>query len=378
MGSVSKRIAVLTTGRQDWGILRSTCLALKRRCDLQVWAGGMACDPQFGDVAARISDEGFGVTRLPWPHREDAPEEALGHAAKLVGGALRNWPCDALVLVGDRFETTAAALTATVLAVPLVHLHGGEETEGAFDNALRHAISKMAHLHFVSHELYAQRLRQMGESSDSVRVVGAPGLDNLQRSDLPTRDELELTLGIRLEAPVVLVTVHPATLSATPTAEAAAVAAAMDVVSATYVVTLPNADPGSAAVRKTMERAGAGPRRVATAALGDRNYWGLLKIADAVLGNSSSAIIEAPALYLPAVNVGERQAGRLRAANVIDVASQPGDVIIALQRALTPTFRASVREKEPPFGDGKAGLKIAEQLLAWTPSRPPRKRFVDA
>ena len=377
VGSVTKRIAVLTTGRQDWGILRSTCVALKGRCDLKIWAAGMACDPQFGDVSVHIAAEGFAVTRLPWAHREGFPEEALADASRLIGGALKSSRCDALVLVGDRFETAAAALAATVLAVPVVHLHGGEETEGAFDNALRHAITKTAHLHFVSHPRYADRILQMGEPKETVHVVGAPGLDNLHRADLPTKSELEQTLGLRLEGPVVLVTVHPETLASSPAATAVAVAAAMDAVPATYVVTLPNADPGAEEVRSVMMRAGSGPRRVAKSALGERNYWGLLKLADAVLGNSSSAVIEAPALYLPAVNVGDRQAGRIRGLNVIDVGPDAAEVADALRKALAPEFRINARREPAPFGEGTAGRKIAQALLAWSPERPPKKRFAD-
>lgn len=373
---MTKRIAVLTTGRQDWGILRSTCVALSGRCNLRIWAAGMACDPQFGDVATVIAGEGFETIRLPWSHRTDAPESALAAACTVLGKAMKDWACDALLMVGDRFETAAVALAATVLSVPVVHLHGGEETEGAFDNALRHAITKLAHLHFVSHETYAERVRQMGEPSDAVMVVGAPGLDNLRRQDLPTAAELERTLGIALEQPLVLVTVHPETLSSAPSATAIAVAAAMDAVPATYVVTLPNADPGADQVREIMKAAGSGPKRVAKTALGERNYWGLLKLADAVLGNSSSAVIEAPSLHLPAVNVGDRQAGRLRAISVIDVKPTPEAVIGGLQQALRPEFRAAARLEKPTFGDGTAGRKIADRLLAWHPQLPLRKRFV--
>lgn len=297
------RVTVLNTGRQDWGILRSTCYALRGRCDLRILSGGMAVLPRFGDVATSIAGEGFVVERVDWSAGSGEIEFETSAALAAIGAALRAHPCDAFVLVGDRFETAAAALAATVLGVPIVHLHGGEETEGAFDNALRHAISKQAHLHFTSHAIYAQRLVQMGEDPASVIIAGAPGLDNLQRDDLPGRAELEGSLGIELASPLVLVAVHPTTLAVDPVADARAVVAAMSAVDATYVVTLPNADPGGMGVREVLSTKRG--RLVTVEALGERRFWGVLKLADAMLGNSSSALIEAPAVALPAVNVGD-------------------------------------------------------------------------
>lgn len=373
-----RRVAVLSSGRQDWGILRSTCVALRGAGELIVLAGGMACSARFGEIASEIEREGFHVECLPWPVGGEAPAaQEAAHALEQVSAALRRLAPDALVLVGDRGETAAAALAAVLEAVPVVHLHGGEETEGAVDNVLRHAITKLAHLHFVSHAEYARRVRQLGEPDDAVHVVGAPGLDNLRRDDLPGRGELEADLGISLAAPLVLVTVHPVTLDADPAAAARAVAQAMDAVPATYVVTLPNADTGGEAVRRLLETAGAGPGRVVVSALGERRYWGLLRVADAMLGNSSSALIEAPAVALPAVNVGDRQAGRLRGANVIDVGVDAPAIAAALRRALSPAFRAEVRQAPALFGDGTAGARIVEVLSRWTPPKPPRKRFVD-
>ncbi len=372
-----KRIVVLTTGRQDWGILRSTCHTLKDLCELRVFVGGMAVAEEHGNVALQIEHEHFDVTRLAWPLTPHAPTEELSAAASYLGKALGAFDPDALVLVGDRSETAAAALVATLLRVPIAHLHGGEETEGAFDNALRHAVTKLAHLHFVSHARHASRILQMGEAAESIEVVGAPGLDNLHRTDLPDRRELEATLGLVLSSPLVLVTVHPTTLSDDPEADALAVAAAMDRVSATYVVTLPNADPGSDKVRSIMQDAGKRRGRVAVAALGERNYWGMLRIADAILGNSSSAIIEAPAVGLPAVNVGDRQKGRLRAGNVVDVSASSEDVAEALKNALTTERRQAVRNLMEPNHDGNSGKRIAARLLSWSPQRPLRKRFID-
>jgi UDP-N-acetylglucosamine 2-epimerase len=172
---------------------------------------------------------------------------------------------------------------------------------------------------------------------------------------------------------VVLVTVHPATLEDDPVAAARAVVEAMDQVDASYVITLPNPDPGAADVRELLEQAAAEGGRTAVEALGERRYWGLLRVADAMLGNSSSALVEAPAVDLPAVDVGERQAGRRRAANVIDAPTDAGAVAAALRRALDPATRATILAAHEPLADGRAGERIADIIARWRPPSPPRK-----
>jgi UDP-hydrolysing UDP-N-acetyl-D-glucosamine 2-epimerase len=365
------RLAVLTTGRQDWGILRSTCAALRGHATVEpiLLVGGMHCEARFGSTAKLIADEGFAPRELMrWAgERDNAPAHyQAGDAVRLVGDALARHGAEALLLVGDRFETAAAALAATLARVPIVHLHGGEETEGAFDNALRHAITKLAHLHLVSHELHRRRVVAMGEDPSAVHVVGAPALDNLRRDDLATRDELERHLGIPLAAPVVLVTLHPATLGGAPEAEVAAMVAAMDRVHATYVITLPNVDPGAVAIRQRLLAESVRPGRCAVDALGERRYFGLLRLCDAMLGNSSSGIIEAPVVRLPVVNIGERQAGRLRDRNVVDTPADANAIAAALSRALDPKFREGLPD-EATFGDGRSAARIVEILASWTP-----------
>jgi UDP-hydrolysing UDP-N-acetyl-D-glucosamine 2-epimerase len=374
-------IAILTTGRQDWGIVHSTAAAIKahRDLELRLLVGGMHLSPRHGRTIDDIEADGFVPdARLAWlADDRDAPDPTASAQAaaalEAVGSELRRIRPDALLLAGDRLETAAAALAATLERVPIVHLHGGEQTFGAFDDSLRHAITKLSHLHLVSHEEHAQRIVAMGEDPASVHVVGAPGLDAAARDDLPNRDELARDLGIPLEPPVVLVTVHPATLEPDPTAAAVAVVAAMDAVPATYVVTLPNSDPGGDAVRDVLVAAAARPGRVAVDALGERRYWGLLRVADAVLGNSSSALIEAPAVDLPSVDVGDRQAGRRAGANVLHAAAEQALVIEALREALDPATRAHVKAAHPPLADGRAGQRIADIIAAWRPPRPPRK-----
>ena len=233
-----RSLAVLTTGRQDWGILRSTCLAIRDETDvrLDVVAGGTHRSAAHGMTIDGIREDGFEPSELAWVAGDEPATTEASTALRAVGDHLRATRPDALLLVGDRYETAAAALAATLERVPIAHLHGGEQTLGAFDDQLRHAITKLAHLHLVSSEANGRRVVAMGEDPASVHVVGAPGLDNAFRPDLPDRASLAADLGLALEPPVVLVTVHPATLDADPAGAARAVAAAMDAVPATYVV----------------------------------------------------------------------------------------------------------------------------------------------
>jgi len=370
---LKRRIAVLTTGRQDWGILRSTCLLLRSdpAWDLKVLAGGMHLSERFGKTEFDLHADGFVADEsLTWVDETDATGalEQAGRAIPAVGRALERQASEAVLMVGDRFETLAAAMAATLQRVPVVHLHGGEETAGAMDNAFRHAITQLAQLHLVSHEVHRQRVVSMAVDPRTVHVVGAPGLDNLFRSDLPNRSELAQRLGIELAAPVVVVTLHPATASSLPpSAEVEALCDAMDTVEATYVITLPNTDPGHGPIRERLRQAATGPRRVAVEALGSRAYWGLLKAADAMLGNSSSAIIEGSALGLPAVNIGERQKGRLRGENVINAAVEPAAISRGLRQALSPETQRACRASRGPFGQGDSAAAIIEILRGWRP-----------
>jgi UDP-N-acetylglucosamine 2-epimerase (non-hydrolysing) len=380
--SSRRTIAVLTTGRQDWGILQSTCLAIREHSALRIWlvAGGMHLSTRYGATVDEIRADGFVPDdELAWLASSGKPElaadEQAGAALGAIGGMLRRARPDALLLAGDRLETAAAAMAATLNRVPIAHLHGGEQTEGAFDDALRHAITKLAGLHLVSNEEHARRVRAMGEDPSTIHIVGAPGLDAAFRPDLPDRAALEAQLGILLRPPVVVVSVQPVTLDAEPSAIVGPIVEAMTAVPATYVATLPNADPGSEDIRAALQRAVAADpeRRVAVEALGSRRYWGLLRVADSMLGNSSSALIEAPVVRLPAVDIGDRQRGRRREANVIGAPQETDAVVRALRRALDPATRRELADLSVPLADGRAGRRVADIIAAWQPPRPPRK-----
>jgi UDP-hydrolysing UDP-N-acetyl-D-glucosamine 2-epimerase len=376
-----KRIGVLTTGRQDYGILRSTLLTLRddARFELRLFVGGMHLSEAYGHTVDRIEADRLHIDAEVHTlgERPDMAAESARALERMTGVLTGSRP-DALLLVGDRYETLAAAFAATLVRIPIAHLHGGEESEGAIDNAFRHAITKLSHLHLVSHAVHARRVLQMGETPDSVVVVGAPGLDNLHRRDLPGPAALEDRLGIALEPPVVAVTLHPATLGKEPAAEARAVADAMARVPATYVISQPNSDAGGDVIRAFWAAWVVGRERVALVdALGETLYWTLLRTADAVLGNSSSGIIEAPAVGLPVLNVGDRQRGRLRSPHVLDVAADAAVIELALRRVLAPGAREHFAEVESPFLIGPAAPRIAQALAEWRIPDPPRKPFQD-
>lgn len=333
----------------------------------------MHLSTEFGRTEFELRADGFVADEaLAWIESDSTNAlDQAGRALSAVGHALERQQPEALLLVGDRFETAAAAIAATLQRVPLVHLHGGEETVGAIDNAFRHAITQLSQLHLVSHEVHRQRVISMGVDADRVRVVGAPGLDNLFRADLPGPAELEGRLGLELRAPVVVVTLHPTTAASATTSEVASLCAAMDDVKATYVITLPNTDPGHSSIRDALLIAAEKPGRVAVDALGSRAYWGLLKVASAMLGNSSSALIEGSALGLPAVNVGDRQKGRLRAGNIIDAAPDRADITRALTTALAPETRRKLQDSPKLFGQGSSAALIVDTLRMWSPPFSP-------
>jgi UDP-N-acetylglucosamine 2-epimerase (non-hydrolysing) len=379
---MSRRIAVLTTGRQDYGILRSTLSILNTSPEfhLLLIAGGMHLAARYGNTIQEIEQDRIPITcRLAWlDDREAILAAQMATVMQGIESFVETHAPDCLMLVGDRYETAAAALAATTARVPIVHLHGGEESEGAFDNQLRHAITKMSHLHFVSHAKYAARVVQMGEAPEAVHVVGVPGVDNYFRSDLPGRDELEEYLGVKLEKPVVLVTVQPATLGEPPSEEVSAIIEAIREIDATYIITLPNSDPGARDIRlRLLDLKGSHSRIAVTEALGSRRFFALLRFTDALLGNSSTAFTEAPALGIPAVNVGERQKGRLRAENITDTNADAAHIVCALRQAVDPQFRQRLTERRAQFADGRAGQRIVDVLRSWQPELAIRKRFHD-
>lgn len=307
------------------------------------------------------------IRGVPADDSDAAIARSLGSAMVQLAGAFERLRPDLVLVLGDRIELLAVASAATAFRLPIFHLHGGETTEGALDEAVRHAVTKLSHIHLLAARPYATRVASMGEERWRIRTVGAPGLDHLRRTTLPQLADVLARVGLPADdgRPLFLVTEHPVTLRPRESRlEARALARAVSSFKARVVVTAPNTDQEHRAVLAELRRM-RGPlcdvRFVAS--LGTAAYWTLLRAADVVVGNSSSGLLEAPSFGTPVVNVGDRQRGRLRARNVIDV--QPDEVAIraAIARALTARFRATARRAVNPYGRPGASDRIVRTLL---------------
>lgn len=380
-----RRVLVVTGTRADWGLLRGTVHLLREdpAIELQVLATAAHLSAAHGGTVADVRADGVEPLLLETLASDDSYEgTATAIARGVLGttGVLGRVRPDLALLMGDRFETLAAAVAANAMRVAIAHVHGGEVTAGAQDDAWRHAITKLSHLHLVATEAAGRRVAQLGEADWRIRVVGAPGLDVLREARPLDAAELGRRLDAAVERPLAVVTYHPATLEARPAEEQVGeLVAALEALAGTVIVTAPNADAGGHAVRERLERYVAGsPRRRFVTSLGSELYPALLRHADVMVGNSSSGLIEAAVFELPVVNVGSRQDGRERAANVLDVACERAAISAGIARALDPSFRHSLRGLRNPYGDGHASERIAAALRdVELGERLLRKEFVD-
>lgn len=371
-----RRIAVVTTSRADYGLLYWVLRELERdpRVRLQLVVTGMHFSREHGSTYRRIRADGFvPAAEVRVDVGAGTEEDIARSTGRMTSGLARAFARlrpELVVVLGDRYELLPVASVATLFRVPIAHLHGGEATEGLIDEAVRHAVTKLSHLHLVAARPYAERVRAMGEEPWRIRVVGTPGLDHLRRTPLPPLAETLARIGLPIHdrRPLVLVTYHPVTLQAGQAArQARALARALAAVPARVVVTAPNADPEYRPIIRalsTLTRSRSEVRFVAD--LGSAGYLSLLKHADVMVGNSSSGLTEAPSFGLPVVNVGDRQRGRLRAANVIDVEPTAASIGRGVRRALSPAFRRRARAAKNPYGGPGASVRIAK-LLASVP-----------
>ena len=384
--SPSRTIAVASVSRSDYGHLRPLLEAIRAAGDLRLvlLVAGMHLVPDFGLTVREIEADGWHIAeRIELLEADDSPAGIAASTGRGVAGFGRAYARqrpDVVVLLGDRFELRAAAVAALPFALPVAHIHGGEVSEGAMDNQIRHAITKLAHLHFASAEVHARRIVAMGEEAWRVHTVGAPGLDRLARMSDVTRADLAAELGLDPARPWVLATFHPVTLEYRATAEhVGELLAALEKVEGEIVITYPNADTAGRIIIDRIEEIAARHPRVHLARnLGEGRYLSLLRHAAVMVGNSSSGLIEAPSVGLPVVNVGSRQRGRLRGANVIDTACRREEILHGIETALAPGFREGLAGRPNPYGDGRAAARIVEVLRsAPLDERLIQKRFAD-
>lgn len=377
-----RRICVATSGRADYGLLYWPMrdIAAADGLTLQLLATGTHLEPRFGETVRQIEADGFVIdARVPMALTDDSPVALARSTARALTGtveALERLNPDILMVLGDRFETLALVQAAMLTRTPVAHIGGGDVTEGAIDEGLRHAITKLSHLHFVTHAEACDRVVRMGEAPERVHLVGNPGLDGLTRAPPMAREALETLLGRPLGRRNLLVTFHPVTaLPDRGLGELGALLTVLaDLPDVALWITGANSDPGSASISAALE-AFARDRENASlhAALGPA-YLPLLAACDAVVGNSSSGLTEAASVGTPTVNVGLRQAGRLAGPSVLHSPAETPAIRAALTRALA----GDVPGYDNPYGDGRSSARIVEALRA----APPRdvllrKRFYD-
>ena len=368
---MKRTIAAITTSRADYSHLYWPLreLAARPEVDLHLIALGPHLAPEFGSTAGEIERDGLRIaTRIECLLSSDTDigmAKTIGVATLGLADHLGTLRPDLLLLIADRFEMLAPACVATALRIPIAHIEGGEISEGAIDDAIRNALTKLSHVHFTSTAVARARVIAMGEEEWRVHHAGAPSLDHIRRSPLLTRAEVEDRLGLRFAPPTALVTFHPTTIARDSTREADALFAALESAPAQLVFCYPNADAGS---RELIERTRAFVARTGRGQifvnLDPVRYWSLLRQVDLVVGNSSSGVMEAASFAIPAVNVGIRQRGREQGKNVLNVEADGAAIREKIATALTPAFRQSLVGMENPYGDGQAAERIASVLAS--------------
>lgn len=367
-----RKVCVVTGTRAEYGLLYWLMKEIQADSvlQLQLIVTGMHLSPEFGLTYKTIEEDGFEIAaKVEMLLSSDTPvgvAKSIGLGVIGFAEALDRLSPDIMVVLGDRYEILAAAQAALVTRIPVAHIHGGETTEGAIDESIRHAITKMSHLHFVAAEPYRTRVIQLGENPDTVYNVGALGIENIKRLKLLDKIQLEQSISFELGDSCFLVTYHPATLGAT-TAQVAmqALLDALDLFpDAKIIFTKPNSDTdGRILGRMIDEYALFRKGRVAVfTSMGQVRYLSALQLVDAVIGNSSSGIIEAPACKIPTVNIGDRQSGRLKANSVIDCQETTESIVSAINKACSPTFRNEIKQGVSLYGFGDSAVHIKENL----------------
>lgn len=383
---MNRKVCIVTGTRAEYGLLRGVIEGVHRAptMELQLLVTGAHLSPAFGLTYREIVADGWAIdARVEMLVSADSASgvaKSMGLGLIGMADAFARLQPHMVVLLGDRYEILAAAAAALVAGIPVAHLHGGEVTEGAFDESIRHAVTKMSHLHFVAAEPYRQRVIQLGEAPEHVYLVGGLGVDAIQHMALMDRAALESSLDFRFAGTNLLVTFHPVTLDDDGSEQQMAeLLAVLDTMPDTGLIfTLPNADNGSRALTRQVEDFVARhPNTKAFVSLGQRRYASCLKQVDGVVGNSSSGLIEAPALGVGTVNIGDRQKGRLRADSVIDCAPQREAIAQALQTLFDPGFRQRARRTVNPYGSGGAAKKIVQVLQEVPLQGLRRKPFHD-
>ena len=368
---MKRKIAVITSSRADYGLLRWVMQGLKDdpNIELQIIVTGMHLSPAYGFTYKAIEDDEFRIDEkveiLSASDSTIGVSDAMARAISGVTKAINKLEPDLIVLLGDRYEIFACAAAALVCRIPVAHLNGGEVTVGAFDEAFRHSITKMSHLHFVATSEYESRVVQLGENPKRVFLVGGTGIDNIKNSNLLSRQDLEFSLGLEFGAKSLLITFHPATLSSeTPERQMEELLAALSSLTDTRLIfTMPNADPGGQKIAELIHDFVEKNRNAnAFNSLGQLKYLSCLAQVDGVIGNSSSGLTEVPSFRKGTINIGRRQSGRVQASSVINCEPKETEIRTSIDRLYSVEFQSQLRSTINPYGEGGASNEIVKIL----------------
>jgi len=381
-----RKICVVTGTRAEYGLLRWVMEGIRKstELELQLIATGMHLSPEFGMTVEVIEEDGFKIDRkvemLLSSDTAVGVTKSMGLGMIGFADALAELKPDLMLVLGDRYEIFAVAASAMIARIPIAHLHGGETTEGAFDEAIRHSITKMSHLHFVAAEEYRRRVIQLGELPEHVFNVGGLGIDNILRLKLLSRDELEEALNFKLEKRNLLITFHPVTLEQNTSAQQMdeLLAALAELKDTGLIFTMPNADTeGHVLFRKIEAFCAQHSQACVFKSLGQLRYLSCINNVDAVIGNSSSGLLEVPSFKKGTINIGDRQTGRLKAASVIDCQPERKSISLAISRLYTSAFQATLLKVENPYGNGGASESILSILKDHSFETLLKKSFLD-
>ena len=383
---MKRKICVITGTRAEYGLLRWVMEGIHKEetLTLQIIATGMHLSPEFGLTFKNIEKDGFKIDRkiemLTSSDTSVGIAKSMGLGLIGFADALNDLKPDLIVVLGDRFEIFAAVSAAMVARIPIAHIHGGEATEGLIDEAIRHSLTKMSHLHFVAAKEYQSRVIQLGEQPENVFLVGGVGIDNIKRISFLEKSELEESLGLKLGKKNLLITFHPVTLeSKTAVEQMEELLAAVEALKDTQLIfTLPNADTdGRKLITLINEFVAQHTNAHAYTSLGQIRYLSCIKYVDGVVGNSSSGLHEVPSFKKGTINIGERQRGRLQASSVINCEPTRKSITKALQKLYSHEFQVSLENTVNPYGEGGASEKIVSTVKSVALDNLLKKRFYD-
>jgi|SRR3989338_1579031 len=383
---MTRKICVVTGTRAEYGLLRWVMEGIREApgLALQLVVTGMHLSPEFGFTFQEIEKDGFHIDhKVDISLDSDSPAgiaKSMGLGLIGFGEALQQLKPDIMLVLGDRFEIFSAVAAAMIARIPVAHLHGGEATEGLIDEPIRHSITKMSHLHFVAAKEYRDRVIQLGENPENVYLVGALGLDNVQRLELLDRPALEVMLEFRFGLRNLLVTFHPVTLEqATSAHQMTELLAALDTLQDTnFIFTKPNADTEGRILFEMIDHFVATHKNArAYTSLGQVRYLSCLRYVDGVIGNSSSGLIEVPSFGKGTINIGDRQRGRLKATSVIDCIPDRKAILKALQRLYSSVFQKTLSSTRNPYGMAGASKRVVGVLASVNLDNMIKKRFFD-